>query len=114
MIDVNDRALDLAKINAELNKVANCKIYSSDALSAVTEGEFAAILTNPPIRAGKDTVFKFYDEAYLKLRNGGELWVVIQKKQGAPSTMNHLTNLFGTVETVDKKKGYYILKVVKS
>lgn len=114
MIDVNDRALDLAKINAELNKVANCKIYLSDALSAVTEEEFAAILTNPPIRAGKDTVFKFYDEAYLKLKNGGELWVVIQKKQGAPSTMNHLTNLFGAVETVDKKKGYYILKVVKS
>ncbi|WP_438313577.1 class I SAM-dependent methyltransferase [Sporosarcina sp. FA9] len=114
MVDVNDRALNLAKLNAELNKVGNCKIYSSDALSAVTEEEFAAILTNPPIRAGKDTVFKFYDEAYSKLKNGGELWVVIQKKQGAPSTMNHLTNLFGAVETVVKKKGYYILRVVKS
>lgn len=40
----------------------------------------AAILTNPPIRAGKETIFRFYDGAYDKLVSSGELWVVIQKK----------------------------------
>lgn len=114
MVDVNERALALAEHNAVQNDIANVKIYSSDALSAVTVGGFAAILTNPPIRAGKETVFNFYAGAYLKLGPGGELWVVIQKKQGAPSTMNRLTELFGQVETVVKKKGYYILRAKKS
>ena len=114
MVDVNERALALAAYNAGQNGIGNVKIYPSDALSAVTEVGFAAILTNPPIRAGKETVFKFYDGAFSKLGSGGELWVVIQKKQGAPSTIDHLNELFGDVETVVKKKGYYILKAKKS
>lgn len=113
MVDVNERALNLAKLNAELNKVENIKIYPSDALSAVTAEGFAAILTNPPIRAGKATIFNFYSGAFSKLKSGGELWVVIQKKQGAPSTFNRLMELFGTVETVAKKRGYYILRAQK-
>ncbi|MDN4606540.1 class I SAM-dependent methyltransferase [Sporosarcina highlanderae] len=114
MVDVNERAMSLAKENAGLNNIENVEIYPSDALSAVESEGFAAILTNPPIRAGKETVFKIYDGAYLKLAAKGELWVVIQKKQGAPSTMAHLTELFGNVEIVEKKKGYFILKAQKS
>ena len=47
------------------------------------------------------------------LVTGGELWVVIQKKQGAPSAIEKLEELFSTVEIVDKKKGYYIIKAIK-
>ena len=75
--------------------------------------EFSAILTNPPIRAGKKTVLSFYEGAFSKLRAGGELWVVIQKKQGAPSTIEHLEKLFGNAETIVKKKGYHIIKANK-
>ncbi len=64
----------------------------------------AAILTNPPIRAGKETIFRFYDGAYDKLVSSGELWVVIQKKQGAPSTVSYLEEKFSEVEVVEKKK----------
>ena len=113
MVDVNERALALAAHNAKQNSISNVEIYPSDALSGVTAEGFAAILTNPPIRAGKETVFKFYEGAFLKLKVGGELWIVIQKKQGAPSTIDCLKELFGNVETVVKKKGYYILKVEK-
>ena len=67
MVDVNERALALAAHNAEQNGIANVEIYPSDALSAVTAEGFAAILTNPPIRAGKETVFKFYEGAFSKL-----------------------------------------------
>ena len=88
-------------------------MYSSDALTEVTSEGFAAILTNPPIRAGKKVVFNIYDGAFSKLQAGGELWVVIQKKQGAPSTEKHLEELFGNVEIVAKNKGYYILKAIK-
>ncbi|MGN7386241.1 class I SAM-dependent methyltransferase [Sporosarcina sp. SAFN-015] len=114
MVDVNERAMALANENAELNGIRNVSVYASDALSAVEADGFAAILTNPPIRAGKETVFKIYDGAFSKLAFGGELWVVIQKKQGAPSTMAHLTEIFGNVETVEKKKGYFILKAKKT
>ena len=114
MIDVNERALALAAHNAKQNGISNAEIYPSDALSNVTAEGFAAILTNPPIRAGKETVFKFYEGAFSKLKVGGELWIVIQKKQGAPSTIDCLTELFANVETVVKKKGYYILRVEKN
>jgi 16S rRNA (guanine1207-N2)-methyltransferase len=48
------------------------------------------------------------------LKKSGELWIVIQKKQGAPSAKKKLLELFGNVETVAKNKGYYILKSVNN
>lgn len=114
MVDVNERALELSAKNAERNDVRNVKVYESEALLAVEEFDFVAILTNPPIRAGKQTVFSFYDQAYSKLRASGELWVVIQKKQGAASTEKHLKGLFGNVQTVVKRKGYLIFRAVKN
>ena len=74
---------------------------------------FSSIITNPPIRAGKDVVYAIYDGAYTHLCENGELWVVIQKKQGAPSSKEHLEKLFGNCEIVTRDKGYYILKSVK-
>ncbi len=113
MVDVNERALLLSAKNAEVNGISNVEIYSSDALTDVADAGFSAILTNPPIRAGKKTVFSFYEGAFSKLRAGGELWVVIQKKQGAPSTIEHLEKLFGNAETIVKKKGYHIIRAYK-
>lgn len=110
MVDINERAVQLSQKNAESNGVQNVRIYESDGLTGVTENDFAAILTNPPIRAGKETIFRFYQDAYKKLRVGGELWVVIQKKQGAPSTFDKLEEIFSQVEVVDKVKGYWIIK----
>ena len=113
MVDVNTRAIELAKTNVEKNDISNAEIYESDGLSAVEASGFSAILTNPPIRAGKDTIFRFYEEAAEKLANGGSLWVVIQKKQGAPSTQVKLEELFGEVKVADKKKGYFIFEARK-
>jgi len=114
MMDINTRAIALSQKNAQVNGVQNVRIFESDGLSSVELGtQAAAILTNPPIRAGKDTVFKFYDEAYELLVVGGELWVVIQKKQGAPSTVSHLEEMFEKVDVVEKKKGYWIIRAEK-
>lgn len=113
MVDINERAVQLSRKNAEVNGVQNVRIYESDGLTEVTETDFAAILTNPPIRAGKQTIFRFYIDAYAKLCVGGELWVVIQKKQGAPSTFDRLEETFGQVEVVDKVRGYWIIKAKK-
>jgi 16S rRNA (guanine1207-N2)-methyltransferase len=113
MVDVNERALTLASENAKVNGVENVNIYQSDRYQNVKEMNFAAILTNPPIRAGKETVHSILSESYDYLAEKGELWVVIQKKQGAPSAMDKMEELFSNVDVVAKKKGYYILKSVK-
>ncbi|WP_413304692.1 class I SAM-dependent methyltransferase [Bacillus sp. 1P10SD] len=113
MVDVNERAIQLSKENAALNKIENVKVYESDRLVSVKESNFAAILTNPPIRAGKQTVHDIFEQSYNHLVSTGELWVVIQKKQGAPSAIEKLKTLFSEVETIDKSKGYFIIKAIK-
>lgn len=110
MVDVNERALALAKENAALNQIDNVVIYESDRLLQVKGNKFAGILTNPPIRAGKKIVHDIFEQSYEHLINNGELWVVIQKKQGAPSTLEKLEQLFQEVDVVEKKKGYFIIK----
>lgn len=70
-------------------------------------------LRNPPIRAGKKIVHEILEGAYSHLVEQGELWVVIQKKQGAPSALMKLESLFEEVEVVEKKKGYYIIRAKK-
>ena len=64
MVDVNSRALQLAKDNADLNSLDNVLIKESDCLSSVMEQKFAVIMTNPPIRAGKKVIYTIYEQSY--------------------------------------------------
>lgn len=113
MVDVNERAMELAKENAKANNVENVSVFMSDRYEKVTSTNYAAILSNPPIRAGKTVVHEILEKAKDRLVVGGELWIVIQKKQGAPSALERLESLYEEVEVVTKKKGYYIIKSKK-
>ncbi|MEK5036113.1 class I SAM-dependent methyltransferase [Paenibacillus sp. FSL R7-0302] len=113
MIDINSRAVELARENAQHNGIRNVTVMESDVLSAVEGQAFDVILTNPPIRAGKAVVHAIFEQAYDHLNEGGCLWVVIQKKQGAPSAVAKLESMFAVVEEVGKDKGYRILKAQK-
>ncbi|PKK97599.1 MAG: 16S rRNA methyltransferase [Tenericutes bacterium HGW-Tenericutes-3] len=108
LFDVNERAVEMALKNQKVNAVNNIQINVSNLFDQVNV-KADVIVTNPPIRAGKQTVFKLYEDAYSNLNDGGVLYVVIQKKQGAPSSVNHLTSIFGECEVIEKKKGYWIL-----
>lgn len=108
LFDVNERAIEMAQKNQIENAVNNTHILVSNLFDQVKINA-DVILTNPPIRAGKLTVFKLYEDAYLNLNPGGVLYVVIQKKQGAPSSITHLQNIFGQCDVIEKKKGYWIL-----
>lgn len=112
MVDVNDRALSLCQKNVERNKVEDIRVYKSYIYDAI-DNSYDVIITNPPIRAGKEVVHKILVESYQYLNDSGELWVVIQKKQGAPSAKNKMQEVFGNVGVVKKDKGYYILKSKK-
>jgi 16S rRNA (guanine1207-N2)-methyltransferase len=113
MVDINERAVELAKLNADRNHVHNVEILQSDMLGAVIDRSFDMVLTNPPIRAGKETVHRIFEQAHQVLKPGGSLWIVIQKKQGAPSAFAKLESLFAKVTEVTKDKGYRIIKAVK-
>ncbi|RYL89909.1 class I SAM-dependent methyltransferase [Sporolactobacillus sp. THM7-4] len=106
MADINERAVALAEENVQTNQVT-AEVYQSNLFEQIS-GTFAAIVSNPPIRAGKRIVHQIFADAFRFLEGHGELWTVIQKKQGAPSALKALEGIFGTVEIVAKKKGYFV------
>ncbi|ETO40281.1 Ribosomal RNA small subunit methyltransferase C [Fructilactobacillus florum 8D] len=108
LTDVNQRALSLATRNARANQLENVLVKQSDGYQALSE-QFAAIVTNPPVRAGKAVVTRMLAGAYDHLLPQGTITVVLQKKQGAPSAQQTLKNVFGNVRIVKRSKGYYIL-----
>lgn len=112
MVDVNNRAIDLAKQNAQKNGV-EADIFQSDIYEKVN-GTFDYIISNPPIRAGKQVVHTIISESINYLKVGGNLTIVIQKKQGAPSAKAKMEEVFGNVEILKRDKGYYILRSEKT
>lgn len=114
MIDVNNRAVALAQDNAKRNGLEEqTDIHQSNIYEELHQDMYAAIVTNPPIRAGKKVVHQILTDAEPLLKTGGTLTAVIQKKQGAPSAKKKMEEVFGNAEIVSKDKGYYILRSVK-
>ena len=113
MVDVNERAMDLAKRNAETNGIQNVTIHESNTYDNVHAKDYSVIISNPPIRAGKDVVHRILAEAYDHLVEEGQLVIVIQKKQGAPSAQKKMQEVFGNVERIALDKGYWILVSTK-
>lgn len=112
MVDINNRAIDLAKQNAQKNGV-EADIFHSNIYEKVN-GTFDYIISNPPIRAGKQVVLTIISESINYLKVGGNLTIVIQKKQGAPSAKAKMEEVFGNVEILKRDKGYYILRSEKT
>lgn len=112
MVDVNLRAIDLCKRAIEKNGLTNAIVFESNVYENVTE-KYEVIVSNPPIRAGKSVVHSIILGAYDHLVEGGSMWCVIQKKQGAESAKKALKELYKSVEVVEKDKGYEIIKATK-
>lgn len=113
MSDVNERAMALAKRNADANGIQNIQIIESSVYDQI-DGTFDTIVTNPPIRAGKAIVSAILAGAFDHLNQGGSLYAVLQKKQGAPSAKKLMAEIFGNAQIVKKDKGYYILQATKA
>lgn len=108
MCDVNERALGLALENAKRNGV-KAEGYLSDGLEQVP-GSFRCIITNPPIRAGKQVIYRLFAQSAAALAEDGEMYIVIRKQQGAESAIKYLKTLFDQVETVDKSGGFWVIR----
>ena len=112
LAEVNPRALELAQENAARNG-AEVTCVCSDVYSGVEGNTFTDILTNPPIRAGKKVIYQMFEQAYDHLREGGRLWVVIRKQQGAASAREKIAQVFGSCEIISREKGYLVLLAKK-
>lgn len=104
-IDINKRALKLAVENNKLNKT-KVEFIESDIYEKVTD-TYDLIITNPPIRAGKNIILKILNEAKEHLKEDGELWFVIRKDQGANSIVKELEKNY-QIQVLTKKKGFGI------
>ncbi|HOJ78174.1 MAG TPA: class I SAM-dependent methyltransferase [Bacillota bacterium] len=109
MSDVNERAVELAKENAQRNGIKNVVIKSGEGYSAVAGISFDFIVTNPPIRAGKQVIYPMVDYAYQFLKPNGWFSAVIATKQGAKSFERKLAEVFGNVLEWEKGSGFRVV-----
>ena len=108
MTDINSRAVGLARRNLTENGV-KATVVQGDGFAAV-EGKFDAIVTNPPIRAGKAVIYGLFAQARDHLKPDGALYVVIRKQQGAPSALKYLKEIYARAETVGRGSGFHVLR----
>lgn len=113
MIDINQRAIDLANENIILNNIKNAHAINSNLFENIKDKNFDLIISNPPIRVGKTFCFSLYEQSYQHLNQNGVLYLVVGKKQGASSHFKYLEQIFEKVEIIIKKSGFWILKCQK-
>ena len=112
--DVNERALELTKENIQKNnRTDDFEVRKSFVFDNISEN-FDMILSNPPIRAGKQVIFEIYEKSFFHLNKNGEFYCVIQTKHGAKSTKKKLEELFGNCTTLVIEAGYRIFRCVKN
>jgi len=107
MVDVNERAIELARENIKLNNLDNT-IFVSDVYSNIND-KYDYIITNPPIRAGKEVIRNFLLGARDYLIEYGTLYFVMRKDHGVKSMIKELEKIY-KVEVIAKDKGFYIVK----
>lgn len=112
MIDVNERAIELSKKNIELNSLNNIKAFTSNVYSNIT-GLYDYIITNPPIRAGKDIVYGILIGAKEHLKENGKLIFVVRKEQGAKSIIKNLEGTYN-ISVIAKKSGFFVINAEKN
>ena len=107
MVDVNERAVELARDNVKFNNLDN-NIFVSDVYSNIND-KYDYIITNPPIRAGKEVVRKFLLGGKDYLSDNGTLYFVMRKDHGVKSMIKELDEVY-KIEVMDKEKGFYVVK----
>jgi len=110
MVDVNERAIALAKENITLNKVG-ANVFVSNVYECVNE-KYDYIITNPPIRAGKDVIRKFLLGSFDYLKDSGKLYFVMRKDHGVKSMIKELEEKFN-VSVINRDKGFFIVEIKK-
>ena len=110
MSDVNKRAIHLSKMSLK-EQGLNANVFESDAYKNITN-KYDYIVSNPPIRVGKEKLYEIVMNSKEHLKDGGSLWIVVRKQQGAESLIRDMKKVYKSVEVITKKKGFYITKAL--
>lgn len=110
MVDVNKRAVHLCEMNIKENHLDNVNVFYSDIYENV-KSKYDLIVTNPPIRAGKKTVYEILFKAKEYLNANGILVFVVNKDQGAKSMIKDLSSV-AKVDVITKNKGFFVIKCI--
>ena len=108
MAEVNSRAVELSVLNNRNNHTEDIKVHLCEDILTL-DHKFDTIVLNPPIRAGKKVIYELYEKAKEILNEGGHLYIVIRKAQGAMSSIKKLETVFENVEVIEKDKGYLVI-----
>ena len=111
MIDINNRALHLTKMNLKENK-AEGNVFVSNIYENVKE-VYDVIITNPPIKAGKKVYLTIINESFNHLTKDGELWFVMRTNHGVKTVVKNLKNL-ADVKVLEKNCGFYVVFAKKT
>ncbi len=107
-VDVNERARELCRTNAELNEVANVRACDPDEVSEAMR--FATIWSNPAIRIGKPALHQMLSRWLGRLTADGEALLVVHKHLGGDSLQAWLTQQGHPTTRVASSSGYRILR----
>jgi len=108
-VDVNERALELARANAEAAGLENVTVAAPD--DVPPDVRFAAIYSNPPVRIGKAGLHESLTRWLDRLEAGGSAYLVVQRNLGSDSLATWLAASGRKVERLKSKKGYRVLQV---
>lgn len=106
-VDVNRRALDLVRTNAEAAGLANVRVAEPDEVP--DDVRFATVWSNPPIRIGKPALHELLLRWLPRLDGRGVL--VVQKHLGADSLARWLTEHGFPTTRLQSRVGYRLLEV---
>lgn len=110
-VDVNERALDLARRNATALGCDRVQVVHPD---EVTDTPFDLIWSNPPIRVGKAVVHELMRTWLPRLAPDGEAYLVVSKNLGSDSLARWVEAELGlTVTRVASRKGFRVLRVTR-
>lgn len=108
MVDVNVRAVWLAKQNIQHNNIINAEVRMGNMYEPVTGSIFNCILSNPPVSAGMDTVKTVISQAPEYMVNKGNFQLVVKSKVGKKVIKTFLEEIFGNVQILARKSGYRV------
>ena len=114
-LDVNERALEVTKRNAEINGIGT--IHAATADEIPHDLTFDLIWSNPPIRIGKEALHELLMAWLPRLNAGGAAYLVVQKNLGSDSLIPWLATQLGDGYEVSKyasAKGFRVIEVMKA
>ena len=110
--DITQIACELSKQNLKKNDIKNFEVVCCDLFENINQ-KFDYIITNPPIRAGKQLLLKLINQSADNLNEQGKLVLVIRKNHGEESIKKYMETIFSDVNILRRDKGFYVLEGVK-